>query len=249
MWKDFFYFSKREKQGIIVLIALIAGIFIGKFLFTPKENSEVSAPNEQIAEATDSVAASFEPYKRPSTNFSKKKQPEKRTYYQNETSQNTSEKPVDRTEYADKKPAAQEFEKQEKFSDGTVIELNVSDTSDLKKIPGIGSSFAKRIVGYRQLLGGYYRMEQLQEVYGMYVELYEKIEPYLVIDSSLIVPVDVNTASLDRLKAHPYLNFYQAKAIVELRRKKGKLTNINELSLLEEFSESDLEKIIRYLKF
>jgi competence ComEA-like helix-hairpin-helix protein len=249
MWKDFFYFSKREKQGIIVLISLIAGIFIGKFLFTPKENSDVSAQNEQIAEATDSVAPSFEPYKRPSTNFSKKKQPEKRTYYQNETSLNTSEKSVDRTEYADKKPAAQEFEKQEKFSDGTVIELNVSDTSDLKKIPGIGSSFAKRIVGYRQLLGGYYRLEQLQEVYGMYVELFEKITPFLRVDEAQVIKLKVNTASLDKLKAHPYMNFYRAKAIVDMRKKKGKLSDISELSLLEEFPEDVLERLNFYFDF
>jgi DNA uptake protein ComE-like DNA-binding protein len=117
------------------------------------------------------------------------------------------------------------------------------------KIPGIGASYAKRIVAYRNILGGYYRLEQLQEVYDMYEELYEKITPYLSINSEAVTRLPANTASLDKLKAHPYLNFYQAKAIVEMRKKKGKLEDISEFVLLEEFTEEDLEKIKQYLEF
>ena len=54
-----------------------------------------------------------------------------------------------------------------KFPAGTVIELNQADTLTLKKIPGIGSTFARRIVGYRELLGGFYTVHQLAEVYGI----------------------------------------------------------------------------------
>ena len=117
------------------------------------------------------------------------------------------------------------------------------------KIPGIGSAFAKRITSYRNLLGGFYRLEQLQEVYGMYEELYEKIIPYMQTSTDEITQIPVNTASLDKLRAHPYINFYQAKAIIEIRKKKGKLENINELYLLEEFTEEDLERIKPYLAF
>jgi DNA uptake protein ComE-like DNA-binding protein len=117
------------------------------------------------------------------------------------------------------------------------------------KIPGIGTSFAKRITSYRKLLGGYYRLQQLQEVYGMYEELYDKITPYLRVDTGLIQPIAINSASLDRLKSHPYFNFYQAKAIIEIRKKKGKVNNMNELAMLEEFSEEDIERIRYYLSF
>ena len=117
------------------------------------------------------------------------------------------------------------------------------------KIPGIGAAYAKRITSYRNLLGGYFRLEQLQEVYGMYEELYEKIIPYLQTDTTEIITIPVNTASLDKLRSHPYINFYQAKAIVEIRKKKGKLENIHELYLLEEFTTEDLERIKHYLAF
>ena len=79
--------------------------------------------------------------------------------------------------------------------------------------------------------------------------MYEKITPYLQTDTSKIIPIQVNTASLDKLRAHPYINFYQAKAIVEIRKKKGKLENIHELYLLEEFTTEDLERIKHYLAF
>ena len=249
MWKDFFYFSRRERQGILVLIALIAGVFLGKFLFTPKESESPKAELEpkknnekqEVVQVKAEDSKEQTPYviynqKQNYASTKSYRQDEKRTYY----SSPTESRPA---------PKQNRFPATEKFAAGTVIEINESDTLQLMKIPGIGAGFAKRIVNYRNLLGGFYRLEQLREVYGMYVELYEKMVPYLRIDANKITPIQVNTASLDKLKSHPYINFYQAKAIVEMRRKKGKLENINELSFLEEFSPEDMERIKRYLAF
>ena len=246
MWKDFFYFSKRERQAILIIIVFIAGVFLGKFLFTPAPLPPVeklgiqNKPEEKRSENkersttptySESKQKPYQPYRKQQNN-----QPEKRTYYQQ------SEKP-------EQTPKQNQYPVSEKLAEGTIIEINASDTTQLKRIPGIGSSFAKRIVGYRTILGGYYRIEQLQEVYGMYEELYEKIIPYLEVNADSIKTIPVNTASIDKLKAHPYLNFYQAKAIVELRKKKGELKSIDELILLEEFTADDLERIKHYLIF
>lgn len=43
--------------------------------------------------------------------------------------------------------------------------------------------------------------------------------------------------------------FYQAKVIIEYRRKKGKLKSLSQLSLYEEFTEKDLERLSHYLAF
>jgi DNA uptake protein ComE-like DNA-binding protein len=83
----------------------------------------------------------------------------------------------------------------------------------------------------------------------MYEELYVKIIPYLTVNTDSIQTIAVHSASVDKLKSHPYINFYQAKAIVEIRKKNGKINNINELSLLEEFTPDDLERIRPYLDF
>jgi len=249
MWKDFFYFSRRERQGVLLLIVLVAGVFLGKFLFTPKiaiphevefelsnknEKKEI-IPDKTIEEKVQNPYVSANQKANYQTTKSNQT-PEKRTYYPSPDESRVF-------------PKQNQYSASEKFAPGTVIDINTSDTLQLMKIPGIGTAFAKRIISYRNLLGGFYRLEQLQEVYGMYEELYEKIIPYMQTNTNEITPISVNTASLDKLRAHPYINFYQAKAIVELRKKKGKLENIHEFYLLEEYTDEDLERIKHYLAF
>ncbi|MGN0187531.1 MAG: ComEA family DNA-binding protein [Paludibacteraceae bacterium] len=129
------------------------------------------------------------------------------------------------------------------------IELNAADTATLKQMPGIGSGRAKQIVGYRQQLGGFAHSKQLLEIRNFPPDLYDKIAPYLSVDLNGITKIKVNKASVERLKSHPYLNFYQAKAIYELRRANGVLTNIDELKHLSEFAEYDFKKLEPYLDF
>jgi competence ComEA-like helix-hairpin-helix protein len=252
MWKDFFYFSKRERTGILILILFVAGIFLGKYLFTPKalppveasvleDKQEVMNP-ETNPEEVHPNSSSSPSYQKPYRPYQKKNNPpgnnppEKRTYYQPE-------------EKRREPPKSNNYPQLEKMQEGEVIDINSCDTTGLMKIPGIGASFAKRIVGYRNMLGGFYRVEQLQEVYGMYEELYVKITPYMTVDPVATRLIAANSASIEKLKSHPYINFYQAKAIVETRKKKGKLENLNELILMEEFTEDDLERIRPYLNF
>jgi DNA uptake protein ComE-like DNA-binding protein len=250
MWKDFFYFSKRERQGLLVLIVFISGIFVGKFLFTSSETTDMIA--EEKAE-WQNVPETRTDYSRAGNNGGTQNS----VHYRKNDNRGAGQTRSDnsgRTYYDNQRKSGDEipnkinYSQTEKFAEGTVMELNTSDTVQLMKIPGIGASFARRIVAYRNILGGYYRLEQLQEVYGMYEELYVKIVPYLEINVDEITRIPANTASLDKLKAHPYLNFYQAKAIVEMRKKRY-LENVGGLSLLEEFTEEDLEKLEHYLAF
>lgn len=129
------------------------------------------------------------------------------------------------------------------------LELNTADTSSLMQIKGIGRGYARAIVRFRAQAGGYVNKQQLLELPHMTQERYNSIEAFFTVDNSLVQPINVNIASVDRLRAHPYLNFYQAKALYELRRKKGKLKNIDELKHLEEFDHQTINKIQPYLKF
>ena len=128
-----------------------------------------------------------------------------------------------------------------------LLEINTADTTQLTQIMSKG--LAKRIVIYREKLGGYYSTEQLKEVYRITEKELKGIEPYLCIEGSHISTIDVNSASIERLKRHPYINFYQAKAICELRKAKKKIVAINELALLEEFSDIDIKRLTPYLNF
>ena len=132
-----------------------------------------------------------------------------------------------------------------KYPEGTVVNLNEADTAALKRVPGIGSGLARMIVAYRNRLGGFYAVSQLQEI--PYIDA--SVNRWFKVESVRLRQLEVNRASLDRLRSHPYMNFYKAKAIMEYRRKRGKLKSISQLALLEEFSEDDLERLKPYLSF
>ena len=132
-----------------------------------------------------------------------------------------------------------------KYPEGTVVDLNRADTTELKKIPGIGSGIARMIAGYRQRLGGFYRIEQLAEINLDY----EKLRPWFSIRADSIRRINLNRAGIERLRSHPYIDFYQAKAIVEYRRKHGVLKSLKVFALYEEFTPDDLERISHYACF
>lgn len=138
-----------------------------------------------------------------------------------------------------------EYPKVFKYPEGTQVDLNRADTTELKKIPGIGSSIARMIVGYRNRLGGFYRVSQLQDEGKIPSEL----NKWFHIDQPEIRKINLNRASAQRMKSHPYISPLQSIAILEYRKKKGKLKNLKQLALYEEFSAEDLERISHYAEF
>lgn len=132
-----------------------------------------------------------------------------------------------------------------KYVEGTVIDLNMADTVMLKHIPGIGSGLARMIVAYRNRLGGFHAVSQLQEI--PYIDTL--VNRWFRITTPPFRKLRVNHSNLDRLRSHPYMDFYKAKAIIEYRRKRGNLKDIAQLSLFEEFSEEDLKRLMPYLSF
>lgn len=132
-----------------------------------------------------------------------------------------------------------------KYSEGTLVDVGMADTTELKKIPGIGTGIAKAIVSYRNRLGGFYSLDQLQEIRYVTPELMK----WFKLDSMNLRKISINNAGIDLLRNHPYVNFYQAKVIVEYRKKKGKIKSLSQLSLYEEFTEKDLKRLVYYFTF
>ena len=132
-----------------------------------------------------------------------------------------------------------------KLQEGSVVALNEADTTALKKIPGIGSYYARRIVYYRQQLGGYASVSQLQEIEGMP----EDVGKWLTVDPSAIHRIDVNHATKNQLVRHPYLRVYRAQDIWNRRHNQGPLKSIDDLRSLPSFSEADIERLTPYLSF
>ena len=130
----------------------------------------------------------------------------------------------------------------------TIIELNQADTNDLKYLKGIGSYVARQIVHYRQQLGGYYSYQQLYEIERLDFVVWDSILPHLTIDTTLITPIAIQSASVERLMHHPYLNFTQAKAIYETRRRKIRLSGMADISP-SILTEKEAQRIRPYLQF
>lgn len=310
--KDFFYFSRGERRGILILITGIVLIFLSGYFYSYWKDtlfpSEEDLKQQAIAEAeyqafmssikekekqweakyaqydhkepqilhltpfnpntTDSVtfrqlglpewmARNILQYRRKGGKF-RKAEEFKKVYGLTEEQYKTlfpyiyiaPEDTVKNIPTLYNHPAADENNSNSqpssyKYPIGTIVDINKADTTELQKIPGIGSGIARMITAYRQQLGGFYRIEQLEEIHINYHQL----QSWFSIDSKEIRLINLNRTGIERLRNHPYINFYQAKAFVEYRKKKGALHNLKPFTLYEEFSSTDLERISHYVCF
>jgi len=129
------------------------------------------------------------------------------------------------------------------------LDINKVDTTVLQQLKGVGAVTAKRILQYRNTLGGFHSVSQLQEIKGLYPETLSRLQSLLKIDTTQITKINVNKASLEKLKAHPYISFYQAKVIVELRKARSGIRKMEELAAFKEFTQQDIERLRWYLCF
>jgi competence protein ComEA len=126
------------------------------------------------------------------------------------------------------------------------LELNSADSASLVALNGIGPGYAKRILKYRALLGGYIAVEQLKEVYGVNEEFYEKVKSHFYADAHAVKKINLNTDDFKVLNKHPYLSYELTKTIFDWRRK----TSINATNLKEILNDGPLyQKLIPYLSF
>lgn len=129
------------------------------------------------------------------------------------------------------------------------IDLNRVDSATLVGVRGIGPYTASRILRYRRQLGGFVQLEQLDEIKGLYPENLTVLKSQALIDTSAIQRISVNGSPVEALAAHPYLSWRQARALDGLRRRRGRIRNISDLSFLDEFTAADLARLAPYLQW
>lgn len=130
-----------------------------------------------------------------------------------------------------------------------VVELNSADPVELKRLNGIGSVRARRIVAYRNLLGGFVDKEQLCEVYGISDSLYQELLPHLELNTDSIQKIAINTATFKQLVHHPYLDKEQVRAILNHRQKGNTFESSTDLADIALLDEKTIEKIKPYLQY
>ncbi|HMR18008.1 MAG TPA: helix-hairpin-helix domain-containing protein [Sphingobacterium sp.] len=133
-------------------------------------------------------------------------------------------------------------------ADFAVLDVNIADTTDFKKLRGIGSVLAARAVRYREALGGFHDVAQIGEVYGISSEVFEDIRPFLKVENGVIVKRNINTASQEELSRHPYISKKQAQLIVNYRNQHGFYVAFSDLRKIHALDEDFLRKIEIYIE-
>lgn len=129
------------------------------------------------------------------------------------------------------------------------VDLNSADTTTLMLLHGIGPAFARRIVRYRDRLGGFVATEQLLEVYGFTPELLAHIAPHLALDSTIRSRMPVNSIPLKQFIKHPYVDYYFARDIVNLRSRGVVFATPDDLRAVPSCTDTMLSKLLPYLDF
>jgi len=127
------------------------------------------------------------------------------------------------------------------------VDVNTADTSAFVALPGIGYKLASSIVNLRDKLGGFYSIEQISETYGLADSTFQKIKPFLKLETGPVKKFNINTATKDEMKSHPYIRWNLANAIVEYRNQHGDFSSLDDLRKISLITGAVFDKIKFYV--
>lgn len=127
-----------------------------------------------------------------------------------------------------------------------IFDLNSIHVADLDSIRGIGPAIANAIARYREKLGGFSKVDQLYEVFGIDSLLFAKIAPQFQVGPGFITKININKGFADELK-HPYLDRALARLIVNYRRLHGPFGSVGDLKKLALVNDELYLKLAPYL--
>ena len=235
--KELLYLQKSDRKVILTLLVVIV-VALGVIFLTGGENDTtnglVSADSIDKCNPRQHRRDSFrqQPY-RERTVYVRTKVIYRDTAYQRGR------------RLADAEHDSVVFHYQPKIRKGEHVVLNTADTTALKTIPGIGPYFARKIVEYGERLGGYVSVDQLDEIENFPIDA----KDYLVVENPSPLKLNVNQLSLNELRRHPYINFYQARAITDYRRLHGPLHSLDDLRLSKDFPREVIERLTPYVEY
>jgi competence ComEA-like helix-hairpin-helix protein len=225
--KEYFSFNRKEQRGLFVLISILTGLIIADVFIT---------------EVMPQKPVDFSDFEKEITSFEKEinlmdslEKLEKQKKYQTKYTGSFNGKFDSIVGY--KSPVKEIF----------TIELNTADTFEFQRLRGIGSSFAKRIVKYRERLGGYIDKSQLLEIFGMDKERYNEIKDHLKVNPDSIHKINLNSVTFKMLLSHPYFPFEVTKNIMIYRKDHGKFLGTEELLKIKFINDSIYRKIKPYV--
>jgi len=129
------------------------------------------------------------------------------------------------------------------------FDINTADTTELKKIRGIGTKLSDRIVKFRDKLGGFTQPAQLADVYGLSPEVLDSLQKYTFIQPDFNPKqLNLNTATYEELRQHPYMNYNLARLIIAYRTQHGPYQTVDALRSIKQLKEEQFQKLKPYLQ-
>ncbi len=129
----------------------------------------------------------------------------------------------------------------------SIIDINSADTTALIALPGIGSKLSARIISFRDKLGGFYSIDQVGETFALPDSTFQKIKQYLKLETTSLRKININTATIDELKAHPYIRYTLANPIIAYRNQHGNFVAIEDIKKIMVITDDIYTKIAPYL--
>ncbi len=142
----------------------------------------------------------------------------------------------------------QDYKKQDYKKSIRTIDVNNADSAAFESLPGIGPKLSQRIINFRERLGGFYKVEQISETFGLPDSTFQKIKSFLIISQHALKKININTATLDELKAHPYIRYHIANAIINYRTQHGDFKTVTDIKKIVLITEDVFEKVNPYLE-
>jgi DNA uptake protein ComE-like DNA-binding protein len=158
---------------------------------------------------------------------------------------------VPRTPYPERWPRRDTVFERKSYSHSTTrkLEVNSADTSALIALPGVGPSFARGIVKYRDWLGGFVSLDQLDEVFVLKdkPDALLRLKELLVVDTMMVHKIQINTCTVEELAGHPYLRWKLAKPLIAFRDQHGPFKKPEDILGCALIDEALFRKLAPYL--
>jgi competence protein ComEA len=240
--KNWFGFTRRERRSTFILLLLVV-LIIGIKYSVPDSQVEIRDITGNVLEAADLSGLATR------DNSSQGRSDSRESInYSRDSSRKAGSDNYRRNQMASSKGRGDNFIKH-LSGPQKLIDINLSDSSALVKLPGIGPVLSSRIIKYRHLLGGFARISQLREVYGLPEETFDMIKDRVFADSTVITRIDINSAGYKELSHIHYFEKYEVNAILKYRELKGRISGINDLTENKLITLEKASKVRPYLKF
>lgn len=222
--KEWFYFSRKERLGVYILSILVVLLWALPSFFTYEEHP-VDALNISAIQLD-----SFE-----------------HILIKRKNHFNNYKKHV----YAYDTPYKHPTRLKKSFAiNHPIIDINKADSADFEQLPGIGEKLSARIVKYRDRIGGYVKVEQLKEIYGLQDSNFLKFKHLLVIQKEFNpTKIFINKSTYSDLRKHPYISHVFAKSMMAYIKMHGSIKDENELLSIGSVNRDEVVKVLPYLDF